>query len=137
MENENRLIKVEDRLTNIQSDLSAIRENSIIMGKTLSTLADIRSETLHLMREQDKYNKEQDNIFVRVRELEKGSVACKMKHTATQNKILALEKHQTIACNINHTTIKNKILALEKNQRWVVLFIIGSILTYVIPKVFN
>lgn len=136
MGNEERLIKVEDKLNDIKVDLSAIRANSIIMGKTLHTLADIRAETLHLIKQQDEYNKEQDEIFNRLREMEKGQVACKMNHITTKNKIIVLEKNQIAACKIHHTTVKNKVLALEKNQRWGILFIIGSVLTYAVPKIF-
>ena len=111
---EERLVKLEDKIGDIKADQSAIKENLTMMGKTLETLADIRSETLHIMKQQKDDKKDHDEIFSRLRIAESGRVACDVKHAAE----------------------KKRVTQLETNQRWGVIVIVGSIITFAIKKIF-
>lgn len=111
---ESRLGKIEDKLGNMLADQSAIKQHVEMMSKTLTTLADVRAETLHIMKRQEQDKKEHDEIFLRLRKVEAGRVACDERHK----------------------TSKTSTGKLESNQKWGVVFIIGSIGGYVFRKLF-
>ncbi len=111
---ENRLEKVEDKLSDIKADQSAIRTSVTMMEKTLTELADVRSEQLHIMKQQEEYKQDHDEIFTRLRKAEQGRASCDEKHKF----------------------IKNDVIALKKNQRWGIVLIIGSFLSLIIKKTF-
>ena len=111
---EARLVKLEEKIGDIRADQSAIKENLTMMSKTLGTLADVRSETLHIIKQQEQDKKDHDEIFTRLRAAESGSVA----H----------DEKQKVA--------NDRIDDLEDNQRWGVILILGSIVAYVFKKLF-
>ena len=111
---ETRVGKIEDKIGKIGEDQSAIKENLTMMGKTLGTLADVRSETLHLMKQQESDKKDHEEIFARLRKIESGRAACEEKHIVT----------------------KTAVKQLESNQRWGVVALLGTIITYAAKKLF-
>jgi len=111
---ESRLEKLEDKLGDIRADQSSIKKHIELMGKTLGTLADVRSETLHIMKQQAQDRKEHEEIFIRLRKVEAGRVACD-------------ERHKTSEASTGE---------LKSDQRWVVGLIFASICGYVFKKLF-
>ena len=113
-EMEERLGKVEEKIGDIRSDQSAIKENLAMMGKTMETLADVRSETLHIIKQQEQDRKDHDEIFQRLRTSESGRAAHDEKHKVANN----------------------RIDDLEGNQRWGVITVLGLIIVYVFKRLF-
>lgn len=106
---ESRLEKVESKLGDIREDQSAIKESLATMGKTLNVLANVRSETLYLMKQREQDTRDHDEIFSRLRKVENGRTSCDEKHI----------------------TVKESIGDVKSSQRKIVFFVLCTIIAYV------
>lgn len=114
MSDTSRLTKMEDQISNIRADQSSIKTTLNTLSEAIKVLVDIRGETLHIVKQQERNNGEHDEIFERLRNVE----------TALSN------------YKIEKKSINDDILNLEANQKWGVITIIGAVIAYAIRKVF-
>ena len=133
-----RVGKIEDKIGKIGEDQSAIKENLTMMGKTLGTLADVRAETLHLMKQQESDKKDHDEIFSRLRTAETTQAAYKSDkkdHDEIFKRLRDVENGRTRS-DEKHRVTKDAVAKLETNQRWGVIVVLGTIISYAIKKIF-
>lgn len=109
---ENRLVKVECKIDNILVDQAEIKTKVTSINDILSTLIDVRAETLHLIKQQIQDQKEHDEMFIRLRAVENGQIAT--------------SKDITLSVEIVRP-IEASVKKLENNQRWGVITILGGI----------
>ena len=84
------------------------------MCETLNTLADVRAETLHVMKVQENNAREHDEIFARLRQIETDRAACSSERE----------------------TDGERIDDLEDNQKWGVITVLAGIIGLAIKKLF-
>lgn len=80
---EKRLENLEEAVTDVKVSMAGMTMAVDGIGKTLATLVDVRSETLHLVKSQDEARGERDEIFKRLRVIEAGREGCiaNQRHT--------------------------------------------------------
>lgn len=101
-----RLSKLEDKIGDIAVDQAACKQHMSQMCETLTMLADVRAETLHIMKVQENNVRDHDEIFQRLRTVET----------------------ERAGCSASRKTDSGKIKDLENNQRWVAISVIGTII---------
>ncbi len=104
------LESLEKKIGEIAADQAVCREHMAKMCETLTILADLRAETIHILKTQEKTEKEHDEIFQRLRTIETARAGCG-----------AAREGDSV-----------KIAGLEKNQRWVVGVVVGVVLIAII-----
>ncbi len=91
---------MDQRLENLEKSVAAIRDaqaeirtgqavnNKAVEGieKSLAMLTDLRAETLHLMKMQDHDHKEHDEVFERLRNVEKENAGARLNKLETNQR---------------------------------------------------
>ena len=102
----NKLNKLESAQTGMQAELKVVSQAMNRLARTSEQIVELRAESLHMIKTQEKIEQTHDELFGRLRNLEtwKGGVDTKIKN---------------ICLNVTD---------LQKNQRWVAMTVIGALI---------
>ncbi len=114
-----RVLSLESNVGVVREEYSGLKQHMETMSDALSKLADVRAETLHIIKQQEQNLIDHEGIFKRMRETE-----------------LAVTSNST-----NLKTAMDDIKSLKKNQRWAVItpivVVAGSIVGVITKKYLN